>query len=182
MDSLALHTCCAPCLIEPLRLLREDFDAITAVYYNPNIEPHDEYERRHDALVTYARLVEVPYVELPYENAAWTATLAEAGVSTARLETPERCEHCYRMRFERVAKWATVHGFTHFATTLTVSPYQQRRVIEQVAREICARYDLVYAGRDFSEHFDDAQRRARDLGLYRQSYCGCASGKQSRET
>ena len=181
MKRLALHTCCAPCLIEPLRLLSDELDdnEITAVYYNPNIESVEEYERRRDTFMGYACSVDVAAMELPYDNGAWREVMCSA---SERAETPERCENCYRVRFERVAKWAVEQGFTHFATTLTVSPYQQRDVIDRVACEVCAEHGLEYIGRDFSEHFGDAQRIARDLGLYRQSYCGCAISKQLRET
>ncbi|MCL2818675.1 MAG: epoxyqueuosine reductase QueH [Actinomycetia bacterium] len=168
MEELALHTCCGPCLIEPLRLLREEFAEITAFYYNPNIHPADEYGRRRDTFTECADSVELPYRELDYDPQAWE----DATKSTPHC--PRRCEQCYRQRLGRVIAEAAAAGFTHFATTLTVSPYQQREIIDMVARELCDKQGLVYAGRDFSDHYPEATRRSRQLGMYRQNYCGCA--------
>jgi len=176
---LALHTCCAPCLIEPLRLLSAEFADLIVVYYNPNITPEEEYRRRRDTFVSYAQLTYTPYGELDYDAQRWQeamgthlAVLDESGHDTAP-ESPARCRRCYELRFEPVIAWAAEHGSTHFATTLTVSPFQQRDVIDEAARRLCDEAGLTYAGRDFSAHYPDALRVARELGLYRQNYCGC---------
>ena len=166
--TLALHTCCAPCLIEPLRLLQEVFDDITALYFNPNISPEAEYDRRRDTFVTYARSQGLPFVELAYDPALWGEAIRDTP------DRPQRCEHCYRTRFGRVIRWASEQGRTHFATTLTVSPYQDQLLIEQVARELCAQHGIAYAGGDYSDRYREATRRSRELGMYRQNYCGCA--------
>ncbi|MCL2492025.1 MAG: epoxyqueuosine reductase QueH [Coriobacteriia bacterium] len=171
-ESLALHTCCGPCLIEPLRLLRDEFDTITAVYFNPNIHPCDEYERRLATCAAYAISQDVAFIELEYQQQAWMQATADTSLS------PQRCEQCYRLRFERVIKWAVERGSTHFATTLTVSPYQNQALIEKVAEELCERYGLVYAGRDFSDRYREATRLSREIGMYRQNYCGCGPSQQ----
>ena len=79
--------------------------------------------------------------------------------------------------FTAMTMWAQERDFTHFATTLTVSPYQNQLLIEQIAQEICDRYGMMYAGADFSGHYPQATRRARAAGMYRQNYCGCAPSK-----
>ena len=178
-DRLALHTCCAPCLIEPLRILSKRFGQVAVVYYNPNITPAKEYERRRDTAAAYAEQTEVPFHELDDEPPMFEEEMDRhlLGLRLQGLrgdpETPQRCERCYRLRFSRVISWATDQGFTHFATTLTVSPYQQQEVIDRVARELCADAGLVYAGCDFSDRYQEATRIARQMGLYRQNYCGC---------
>ena len=176
---LALHTCCAPCLIEPLRLLSTEFSTLTAVYYNPNITPAEEYDRRRDTFVSYAQLTYTPFIELDYDAERWKeamgahlAVLDEVGDETTP-ETPARCRRCYELRFESVIAWAVEHDYTHFATTLTVSPFQQRDVIDEVARCFCGEAGLFYAGRDFSDRYPAGMRVARELGLYQQNYCGC---------
>jgi len=172
---LALHTCCAPCLIEPLRLLREDFERIVAAYCNPNIYPLEEYGRRRDAFIAYAQSQDLSYVEFEYEPDAWSD--ATRGVP----DTLKRCEQCYRIRFERVIKWADEQGCTHFATTLTISPYQSQELIEKLASELCERYKLIYAGYDFSQYYSIASRKSRELGMYRQNYCGCELGRHEAQ-
>lgn len=165
---LALHTCCGPCLIEPLRLLSRQFADIVSVYYNPNIAPPEEYLRRRDTFVAYARSQGLRYVELEYGPSLWADATRDTPLP------PLRCEQCYRIRFERATAWAAQNGCTHFATTLTVSPYQNQSCIERVAREFCTRHDLVYAGYDFSPYYQNSVLISRQMGMYRQKYCGCA--------
>jgi len=167
MNRLALHTCCGPCLIEPLRILQEEFDDITSIYYNPNIRPADEYERRRDTCFEYAHSQGLSPVELAYEPRDWEEATRDAS------DEAGRCMRCYEVRFKRVIAWANEQGHTHFATTLTVSPYQNQESIARLARELCAEFGLQYAGRDFSAHYREATRISRERGMYRQKYCGC---------
>jgi predicted adenine nucleotide alpha hydrolase (AANH) superfamily ATPase len=178
---IALHTCCAPCLIEPYRLLADEYGAVVPVFFNPNIAPDDEYERRRAAFRQYCERFAIPGVELSGDRRRWQEVLAqpledEEGGYVPHLsepETPRRCEPCYRMRLEKVIRWAVENGSGGFATTLTVSPDQQREAIERLARELCRRHGLTYVGRDFSDRYLEATRISRQLGLYRQNYCGC---------
>ena len=165
---LLLHACCGPCLIEPLEALAAEADHVTIVFANSNIHPAEEYERRRDTLRAYAEGVGVDVVELPYDPATWfdaVAPLANAGTA--------RCRACYRMRLTRAAGYASEHGYDAIATTLTVSPYQDADAIRAEGERAAAEAGVSYLHRDFRESYPEAPRRSRELGMYRQNYCGC---------
>ena len=174
---LLLHACCGPCLIEPLDALASEADHVTIVFANPNIHPAEEYVRRRDTLQAYAADAGVDVVELPYAPETWidaVSPLANAGAA--------RCRACYRLRLGAVARYAAAEGFDAIATTLTVSPYQDAEAIRVEGEAAAAGVGIVYVHRDFRERYADATRRSRELGMYRQNYCGCAISEAEAAT
>jgi epoxyqueuosine reductase len=164
---LLLHACCGPCLIEPLDRLGSVHDVVVA-YANSNIHPRAEYERRRDTLTAYARSQSVAAFELPYEPASWArAAGAVAG------DRRRRCRACFALRLGAVAAHAAAEGFDAFATTLTVSPYQDADALRSAAEEAAGEHGVAYLDTDFREAYPDAVRRSREFGMYRQNYCGC---------
>lgn len=173
---LLLHACCGPCLLEPLDALAEQADEVTILFANPNIHPAEEYERRRDTLRTYATSRNIEVVELPYDPAIWNERvlpLANAG--------PARCRACYAVRLGQAAGYAAAHGFDALATTLTVSPYQDAAAIAQEGRRAAEGVGIRYVDRDFRGLYAEATRRSRELGMYRQNYCGCALSDQEAQ-
>lgn len=164
---LLLHACCGPCLIAPADVYTAEHE-VTVAYANPNIHPRSEYVRRRDTLFTYAASRALPVIELAYEPAEWARCAGPAAG-----ERPARCRACYGLRLEAVADHARSAGFDAFATTLTVSPYQDHEALRQVGEATSARCGVAYVHRDLRPAFRDAQRRAQELGMYRQRYCGC---------
>jgi len=165
---LLLHACCGPCLIEPLDALKTQADTVTILFANPNIHPAEEYERRRDVMAEYAAHEGVAVVEAPYDPARWMVTvgpLAEAGA--------ERCRACFRLRLEESARYAADNGFDAIATTLTVSPYQDGAVIAEEGERAAAAVGIAYVHQDFRARYPEATRRSREMGMYRQNYCGC---------
>lgn len=165
---LLLHACCGPCSLEPLRVLREQGFLPTIVYVNPNIQPHDEYVRRLETLRAWAAGENVEVVEGPYETERWEREVARYG--TNRLA---RCQACYRLRLEGAATLAAELGCAHMSTTLAVSPYQLFDACGAELGRICARAGLTAVWQDFRPLYPQATTRAKELGLYRQNYCGC---------
>jgi predicted adenine nucleotide alpha hydrolase (AANH) superfamily ATPase len=165
---LALHACCGPCLLEPYDALAADTDAIAVVYANPNIHGLDEYERRLDTLQAYAGERGISVRELDYEPALWMREAGRFGD-----DKRQRCRACYRLRLRMTAEWAAEHGYDAIATTLTVSPYQDAEAIREEGERAAAEAGIIYAGRDFRDRYREATRRSRELGMYRQRYCGC---------
>lgn len=165
---LLLHACCGPCSLEPLRVLREQGFLPTIVYVNPNIQPHDEYVRRLETLRAWAAGENVEVVEGPYEDERWEREVARYG--TNRLA---RCQACYRLRLEGAATLAAELGCAHMSTTLAVSPYQLFDACGTELERICARTGLTAVWQDFRPLYPQATTRAKELGLYRQNYCGC---------
>ena len=174
---LLLHACCGPCLLEPLDALAAEADEVTVAFVNPNIHPAEEYERRRDTLLAHARSLGVEVLEVPYDPGVWQSAvgpLADAG--------PQRCRACYRVRLRAAARLAADRGFDALATTLSVSPYQDQAAINEEGREAAGDAGVVWLDRDFRERYRDATVRSRELGMYRQNYCGCVYSQAEAQT
>lgn len=164
---LLLHACCGPCLLEPLDALARGWD-VTVAYANPNIHPLVEYERRRDTLLAHAAARDVRVVETPYDPRSWVAAAGPAAT-----QAHERCRACFALRLGGVARHAAEEGFDAFATTLTVSPFQDVEALRDAAEEASAVTGIRYLATDFRDAYPASVRRSRDLGMYRQNYCGC---------
>jgi epoxyqueuosine reductase len=173
---IALHACCGPCLLEPLDAVSEESSEVVVVFANPNIQPAEEYARRRDTLVDHARSVGVAVVELAGDPGEWAE---QVGVHGSDKEA--RCRACYRLRMTLVAQWARENGLDAIATTLTVSPYQDASAIAEEGAGAAEDVGLAYLDRDFRERYPDATRRSRELGMYRQNYCGCQFSRVEAE-
>jgi hypothetical protein len=162
-----LHVCCGPCALEPFGELASEHE-VTLCYANPNIHPAVEYRRRRDTLAAWAADRAIEIIELPYEPASWVRA-----VTGAEGDPATRCPRCYRLRLAVVAAEAVQLGFDAVATTLTVSPYQDPEAIRLAGEEACAEAGVQYLHADFRDRYQEATRRSRELGMYRQNYCGC---------
>lgn len=176
---LLLHACCGPCSLEPVRLLQDAGHDITVCFANSNIQPHAEYEHRLDTLRTWALEAHIPVVDLPYNKDAWAAGPGAIGESGAPREN--RCRACYAMRLEEAAIYAETHGFEALSTTLAVSPYQFTEACQEELEAAATRHGLTCVWEDFRPYYPQATRRSRDLGMYRQNYCGCLYSKAEAE-
>jgi predicted adenine nucleotide alpha hydrolase (AANH) superfamily ATPase len=168
---LLLHSCCGPCSTVPLERLRDDYD-LTVFFYGPNIHPEEEYRLRLEGQRTVCRQLGVELVEGTYAPAEW-----ERAVGPHR-DLPEgslRCESCYRLRMVQTARLARERGFDFFSVTLTVSRHKNSKVLERIGREVAAAEGVAYLADDFKKRdgYNLSVRRSRELGLYRQDYCGC---------
>lgn len=172
---LVLHACCGPCLIEPYDALAQTADDTVVIYFNPNIQPADEYERRLSTLRSYADAVGMSVVELSYDPQDWSRAVA------GHSSRAERCRACYELRLGTVARWAAEHGRDAVATTLTVSPYQDADAIREVGRRVAGELGLSYVDVDFRDRYRSATQRSRDLGMYRQNYCGCLPSRSEAQ-
>lgn len=177
---LLLHACCAPCSTYVLEYLCPYFD-ITLLYYNPNIFPEDEYNKRANEL---ARLAEAMREEkiagaesikveiLPYTPSDFYE------ITKGKEEIPEggeRCFDCYRLRLEKTAILAKEGGYDYFCTTLSISPHKNARVLNEIGGALAEKYGVEYLFSDFKKK--NGYKRSCELseryGLYRQDFCGC---------
>ena len=173
MESLLLHTCCAPCSIYCGDSLRSEGIEPVSFWYNPNIHPYQEYKARRDTLKEYAASIGMKLlVREDYGLRTFVKAVAE--------DLDHRCGYCYACRLEETARYAAEHGFTHFSTTLLVSPYQDHERLRATAEEMAARYGVAFLYRDFRPGFREGQAKARELGLYMQKYCGCVFSEEER--
>lgn len=184
---LLLHACCGPCSLEPIRILAAEGHQISIYYANSNIAPTDEYARRLDTLLSWAKEEGIEVIEGSYQPHEWNERVAPWAIEAQGA--PElrckRCRACYALRFEETARYASEHGFEGIGTTLSVSPYQFTSIIAEELQAAAERLGLACVFRDFRPFYDNATERSRTLGMYRQNYCGCgfsaAEAAQERE-
>lgn len=168
---LLLHSCCAPCSTTVIETLKDYFD-ITIIYYNPNIEPFEEYEKRKKEQIKIIEHYNLKYLDCDYDNDLFHQ------MSLGLENEPEkgaRCHKCYRLRLEYVAKKAKEYDFEYFGTTLTVSPYKLSNVLNEIGLDLESIYNIKYLVSDFKKN--DGYKKSIELSnkynLYRQNYCGC---------
>ncbi len=180
--SLLLHCCCAPCSSYVLKYLSPYFD-ITALFYNPNISPQEEYMFRLNELgrliVEMGLAQKVKLIEADYESEKFEA-LAQ-GLETYK-EGAERCFKCYNLRLSKMAEIAKAQNFDYFATTLTVSPYKNADKLNVIGQQLASEYKVNYLPSDFKKcnGYKRSIELSKQYNLYRQNYCGCRFSK--RET
>lgn len=180
---LLLHSCCGPCSSYVLECLRAHF-RVTIDYYNPNIFPEAEFEKRlaeQARLLTQMPLLET--VELVFDPYDETEFLDAVKGMESEPEGGARCAVCYRLRLAHTAKRAAAEGFDYFTTTLTVSPYKHADVLNEIGKELAEEYGVPYLFSDFKKK--DGYKRsctlAAEYGLYRQDYCGCRFSLRGQE-
>ena len=166
---LLLHACCGPCSLEPVRLLREEGFEPTICWTNPNIQPIDEHDLRLRTLQAWARdVAHVNVIVAGDDRDRW-----ERGVAHHGFDREARCRACYALRLAESCRVAREQGFAHISTTLAVSPYQLFDTCGEVLFALAKAHDLTPVWRDFRPHYPEATTRSRELGMYRQNYCGC---------
>ena len=171
---LLLHTCCAPCSIYCIDTLRKEKIEPTVYWYNPNIHPYTEYRLRKDTLNEYATSINVQAV---FEEEYGLINFCKNTIN----DLENRCQnYCYKIRLEQTARYAKEHGFDSISTTLLISPYQKHNILKQLGENIGNKYGLNFVYRDFRVGFYEGQERAKELGLYRQKYCGCIFSEEIR--
>ncbi|MHB1453600.1 MAG: epoxyqueuosine reductase QueH [Saccharofermentanales bacterium] len=170
---LLLHTCCAPCLIYPLKEIRKEQTDVNLFYYNPNIHPITEYIRRRDTLLDYAKNNSLNVILSDSDETMFVNERAAAENLWKNYDVDGRCAMCYRTRFEKTAEYAAKNGYDAFSTTLLVSIYQNHELIIRICEDLSRTYNIGFYYKDFRPGFREGQKEARDIGLYRQKYCGC---------
>ncbi|MBQ8209768.1 MAG: epoxyqueuosine reductase QueH [Clostridia bacterium] len=181
--SLLLHACCAPCSSYVLEYLTQHFD-ITLFYYNPNISPENEYRFRVDEVkrlisqmpcTNNVKFVESVYNPEKFYDIAKGAENEDEGGS--------RCFKCYRLRLEKTAEYAALHGFDYFTTTLSISPYKNAEKLNTIGAELGEQYNVKYLFSDFKKKngYKRSIELSKEYDLYRQDYCGCEFSRFAAE-
>lgn len=192
--TLLLHACCGPCSSYVIEYLSKYFQ-ITVLYYNPNIYPQEEYERRlaelkklyevfPPALDTGVKVVECEYDPEQFFDAVGVRGEPEL---TTEPEKGERCRRCYKFRLERAAAYAAQNHFDYFCTSLSISPFKDAVKINElgveIERSLLAESDTgetsaaspKWLFSDFKKKggFKRSLELSEEYGMYRQDYCGC---------
>ena len=181
---LLLHVCCAPCSSGCLEELSRYFE-ITLYYYNPNISPLEEYEKRAAEIEKLLSQIKLDST-VKSENGEYEKEKFDE-ISKGREELPEggeRCYDCYRLRLEKTAEKAADEGYEYFTTTLSVSPYKNADKLNEIGGELAAEYGVKYLFSDFkkNEGYKLSIENSEKYGLYRQNYCGCEFSKRIYES
>ncbi len=182
--SLLLHACCAPCSSYVLEYLSEYFN-ITLYYYNPNISPEAEFEKRIAELARLTKEMpikdEVHIIRGKYDSERF---FDMAKGMEDMPEGGERCFKCYRLRLSETAKAAKEGGFDYFTTTLSISPHKNAQALNAIGAELGEKFGVKYLFSDFKKR--NGYKRSCELSeiysLYRQNYCGCVYSKALSES
>ena len=171
-NKVLVHACCGVCFSYPLILLREMGLEPVVYYFNPNIYPYEEFERRYLELEKYCRVNKVELIKEEYNHKAFldmTHGLEDAP------EKGERCKKCFYLRLDNACKKALELEIDKITTTLTVSPHKISKDIFEAGRLACKDSGIEFLEFDFKKHdgFKKTSKIAYDFGMYRQNYCGC---------
>jgi hypothetical protein len=172
---LLLQGCCGPCSSYVLEYLTQYFQ-VTLLFYNPNIRPEAEYDKRLAALKQLlAAMPTASPVELM--EPGWRGeeyTQAIVGLEQ-EPEGGSRCTVCFQLRLEETARLAKAGAFDFFATTLTVSPHKNAALLNQMGQELGQKYGVLWLPSDFKKRngYLRSIQLSKEYGLYRQEYCGC---------
>lgn len=175
-----LHSCCGPCSTAVIERLAPDFN-ITVFFYNPCITDRHEYEKRKENQKKLIRLLNgnpeegkkpIGFIEGDYDVGNYFERIK--GLE-GEPEGGKRCAVCFEQRIGRTAEYAAKNGFGIFATTLTVSPHKDYKLITEIGKKFAAEYDIQFLDRDFKKKagFQRSVELSKEYGLYRQDYCGC---------
>lgn len=181
---LLIHSCCAPCSSYVLEYLSEYFD-ITIFYYNPNIYPAEEYDRRVEEQKQLIKAMplrsNVQFLQGEYRPEVFHT--AVKGLEKER-EGGERCFACYRLRLSEAARVAKEGGFDFFTTTLSISPHKNADKLNEIGEQLAEEYGVSHLSSDFKKKngFKRSIELSEKYSLYRQDYCGCVFSKRDRET
>ena len=170
---ILMHICCAPCTIYPLEELRSCGHDVQGLFYNPNIHPYSEYRRRLETLTKYASQcgLHVTYEE-GYD--------LERFLRSVTFREKDRCGYCYHDRLRRTAHLAKDGGFDGFTTTLLYSKFQNHAVIKKIGEDLGAESRLRFCYQDFRVGWLKGVNVSKELGMYRQPYCGCIYSERER--
>ncbi len=167
-----VHICCAPDASYGVRAISERFGNVVCFFYNPNIWPREEYEKRLEETRKLARIYGVELIEGPYNEEEWLQ--AVKGLEN-EPEKGKRCEVCVKFRLEKCAELAEKLGVEAMTTVLTVSPKKNVRMINEAGREIGQKKSIFFIELDLKKKdgFKKSVELSKKLNIYRQNYCGC---------
>lgn len=170
---ILLHICCGNCAIYPVKVLREQDHQVTGYFFNHNIHPYQEFSRRLSTTKEYAEQVGLPVIfKEDY--------LLEEFLSNVAQDPANRCEYCYRSRLLATAQEARRQNMEGFTTTLLYSRYQRHDDIVDFGHQLARDLDLTFHYEDYRAGWNEGIRISKEMGLYRQQYCGCIYSEKDR--
>lgn len=176
MKKVLLHICCGVCAFASIERLKQERFLPQGLFFNPNIQPQDEYSKRKDAAAKVAQLTDIDFIDAEYSVDDWQkATQAYAG----EAEGGKRCDICFEIRLQKAFEVAQAQGFDYFTTTLTISPHKKSEKIFEIGKKIGGDKFLPINFKK-QDGFKKSIEAAKKLNLYRQNYCGCIYSLQNQ--
>ena len=170
---ILVHICCAPCAVYPFHRLKRDFEEVMGFWYNPNIQPFLEYQRRLEAVKVFAEKGEVRVIyKDEYDIKKFLRQIV--------YRESQRCLFCYHERLEKTAIFARRGEFDYFSSTLLLSPHQDQELLKTVMETISKKHRI----KPYLERIEGGWQKGIELSkkmkLYRQEYCGCVYSEEER--
>lgn len=173
---ILLHACCAGCLPGPHEKMIKNGHEPLVFYYNPNIQPFEEYRRRLRAVQDYAQRKKINVIfKDEYSLREFLKNAMEAESSGKK-----RCEYCYKLRLGETAKKAKELGYEAFTTTLLISEHQDHELVKKIGEEVAEEQGIDFYYEDFRPLCEESHEEVKELGLYTQNYCGCVFSEEDR--
>jgi predicted adenine nucleotide alpha hydrolase (AANH) superfamily ATPase len=170
---ILLHICCAPCALMPVEVLRKEGHEVMGLFYNPNIQPYTEHQRRLQTLQQWAQDEDLKLVVMDeYDPQEWLRQMV--------FREEVRCGICHHQRLARAAHVAKKGGFDAFSTTLLYSVRQKHQLLAETAQAVADSKGTKFLYRDFRPFWKEGVALSQELGLYRQQYCGCIYSERDR--
>ncbi len=178
-NRVLLHSCCGPCSTVVIQTLSKDYD-VTVFYYNPNVEPYLEYEKRKEEQIRFIQEYNsnIKIIIEDYENDLYKETILEF---KELKEKSIRCYHCFKLRMEKTALYASLNGYDAFDTTLSVSPHKSSKWVLEIGQELSKKYNIEYLEGNYKKNdgYKKSIEFSKQYDLYRQDYCGCLMSKNN---
>lgn len=181
--TMLVHMCCGPCSIMPLKDMVGGGVSITGYYYNPNVHPEDEYIRRLEGAKTLAEYMDLPILVAPGYDARGFIDGLKDYTDTKGCDSPphgKRCTYCYSDRLMATALAAREGGFDLFSTSLLYSKYQKHMDLRDLGIQIGSEVGVEFFYEDYRDTWQDGIDESKEMGLYRQQYCGCIYSRMER--
>lgn len=171
MLNFLLHVCCAPCSIAIIDELKSQFD-LTIFFYNPNIYPLAEYEKRKAEVIKVCTEWGLPIIDMDYDAEKWCKVISGHENDP---EGGERCELCFKFRLAKTAEYAKDNDFQYFGTSLTMGRNKRAEVINPIGEAFARTYKIKFYSEDWKKkgRQETAIKMVQERGIYRQDYCGC---------
>lgn len=164
---LLVHVCCAPCLSGLSEYLKTlGFRRIKGFFYNPNIHPYKEFKKRRHEVRSHEKC-------FGFDDFEYSDDYPLKNILDGMMKAQNRCEFCFRTRLDEVAQKAREWNFTHFTTTLLISPYQNQGLLRKIGNELAIKNNVKFIDEDMRRFYDLSRKRASEEEMYQQGYCGC---------
>ena len=176
--SLLMHTCCCVCACWPIQYLSDYFD-LTLFYYNDNIYPEEEYEKRFHELERYVKEVNEKYykqvkiIKSPYHGKEYMEMMVPYKDSP---EGGQRCQVCFDYRMSEGMRYAVNNHYDYFTTVMTISRQKDSITLNKIGEKLQEEYpEVKYFFSDFKKDggLEKSNQLVREYDIYRQNYCGC---------